>query len=166
MYYNYKYLQPPVTQQSKVIQATLDFLKVKKYSIVYEMHKENEKLAQEGFSPDTNRNGYVFVTPLVSKGKYADFTTLVVQVTEVLTKIKIQEIKVIVLTCGEELVRTVFKIATKLGMVSEDFLWIGTEAVIQALNVTNDRHQDMPIGISNLIGVKLNMSEETIGKKQ
>ena len=43
--------------------------------------------------------------------------------------------------------------------VSEHFLWIGTEAVVRATTNTPEG-----INISNFIGIKLNTSEETIGK--
>ena len=162
MFQNYRYLRSPLTHQSKAIQAILDALQVQKYSIVYETQKGNVKLAKAVISLDTKRAGNVFEAPLPSKEKHDD-STFVVHVTEVLTRIKIQEIKVIVLSCREQSVKTVFDVAKKLGMVSENFLWIGTEAVTQALNDTTNG-QGTPIRILNFIGIKLNTSEETIGR--
>lgn len=157
MFKNYKFLRPPSTRQSEVIKGILDFLQVDKYAIIYEMHEGNDKLAKKIISGGKTSTGYVFQASLPAKDLHDSATKVLLA--ETLVKIKIQDVKVVVLACREQSVKTVFEVAKDLGMVSEHFLWIGTEAVVRATTNTPEG-----INISNFIGIKLNTSEETIGK--
>lgn len=154
---NYKFLRPASTRQSEVIQGILDFLQVNKYAIIYEMQDGNDKLAKTIISGGKTNTGYVFEALLPTKDLYDSATKVLVA--ETLVKIKMQEVKVMVLACREHSVKTVLEVARDLGMVSEHFLWIGTEAVVRATSNTS-----VGITVSNFIGIKLNTSEETIGK--
>ena len=162
MFQNYKYLRSPLTHQSKVILGILDSLQVDKYAIIYETREGNDKLAKQIISSAGNktRASNVFEAELPSNDRH-DGSAAKVLVTEELVKIKIQNIKVIVLACREQSVKTVFNVAKELGMVSENYLWIGTESVVLVLNDTIEEAV-----ISNFIGIKLNTSEETIGKNK
>lgn len=157
MFKNYKFLQSPSTRQSEVIKGILDLLQVDKYAIIYETQKGNEKLAKTIISGGKTSTGYVYKALLPIKDLY-DSTTRVL-IAETLVKIKIQEVKVMVLACREQSVKTVLEVARDLGMVSDHFLWIGTEAVVRATSNTS-----VGIIVSNFLGIKLNTSEETIGK--
>lgn len=154
---NYKFLRPASTRQSEVIQGILDFLQVDKYAIIYEMQDGNDKLAKTIISGGKTNTGYVFEALLPTKDLYDSATKVLVA--ETLVKIKMQEVKVMVLACREHSVKTVLEVARDLGMVSEHFLWIGTEAVVRATS-----NASVGITVSNFIGIKLNTSEETIGK--
>lgn len=154
---NYKFLRPASTRQSEVIQGILDFLQVDKYAIIYEMQDGNDKLAKTIISGGKTNTGYVFKALLPTKDLYDSATKVLVA--ETLVKIKMQEVKVMVLACREHSVKTVLEVARDLGMVSEHFLWIGTEAVVRATS-----NASVGITVSNFIGIKLNTSEETIGK--
>lgn len=154
---NYKFLRPASTRQSEVIQGILDFLQVDKYAIIYEMQDGNDKLAKTIISGGKTNTGYVFEALLPTKDLYDSATKVLVA--ETLVKIKMQEVKVMVLACREHSVKTVLEVARDLGMVSEHFLWVGTEAVVRATSNTS-----VGITVSNFIGIKLNTSEETIGK--
>lgn len=154
---NYKFLRPASTRQSEVIQGILDFLQVDKYAIIYEMQDGNDKLAKTIISGGKTNTGYVFEALLPTKDLYDSATKVLVA--ETLVKIKMQEVKVMVLACREHSVKTVLEVARDLEMVSEHFLWIGTEAVVRATSNTS-----VGITVSNFIGIKLNTSEETIGK--
>ena len=146
-----------MTRQSEVIQGILEFLQVDKYAIIYEMQGGNDELAKEIISGGKTSTGYVFEALLPASGLYGSATKVLVA--EKLVKIKIQEVKVMVLACREQSVKTVLEVARDLGMISERFLWIGTEAVVRATSNTS-----VGITVSNFIGIKLNTSEETIGK--
>lgn len=147
-----------MTRQSEVIQGILDFLQVDKYAVIYDMQEGNDKLAKEIIiSGGKTSTGYVFEALLPVKNFYNSATK--VFVAEKLVKIKMQEVKVMVLACREQSVKTVLEVAGDLGMVSEGFLWIGTEAVVRATSNTV-----VGITVSNFIGIKLNNSEETIGE--
>ena len=159
MFKNYKFLRPPSARQSAVIQGILDFLQVDKYAIIYEMQDGNDKLAQTITTGDKRSTRYVFEALLPAKDLYDSATKVLVA--EKLVKIKIQEVKVMVLACREQSVKTVLEVARDLGMVSEHFLWIGTEAVVRATSNTS-----VGITVSNFIGIKLNTSEETIGENK
>lgn len=154
---NYKFLRPASTRQSEVIQGILDFLQVDKYAIIYEMQDGNDKLAKTIISGGKTNTGYVFEALLPTKDLYDSATKVLVA--ETLVKIKMQEVKVMVLACREHSVKTVLEVARDLGMVSEHFLWVGTEAVVRATS-----NASVGITVSNFIGIKLNTSEETIGK--
>lgn len=154
---NYKFLRPASTRQSEVIQGILDFLQVDKYAIIYEMQDGNDKLAKTIISGGKTNTGYVFEALLPTKDLYDSATKVLVA--ETLVKIKMQEVKVMVLACREHSVKTVLEVARDLEMVSEHFLWIGTEAVVRATS-----NASVGITVSNFIGIKLNTSEETIGK--
>lgn len=161
MFQNYKYLRSPLTHQSKVILGILDSLQVDKYAIIYETREGNDKLAKQIMSSgDKIRASNVFEAVLPFNDRH-DGSAAKVLVTEELIKIKIQKIEVIVLACREQSVNTVFNFAKELGMVSENYLWIGTESVVRVLNDTIEEAV-----ISNFIGIKLNTSEETIGKNK
>ena len=147
-----------MTRQSEVIQGILEFLQVDKYAVIYEMQGGNDKLAKEIISGGKTSTGYVFEALLPAKGLYDSASKALVA--EKLVKIKIQEVKVMVLACREQSVKTVLEVARDLGMVSERFLWIGTEAVVRATSNTF-----VGITVSNFIGIKLNTSEEIIGEK-
>lgn len=157
MFKNYKFLQPPSTRQSEVIKGILDFLQVNKYAIIYETQEGNEKLAETIISGGKTSTGYVYKALLPIKDLYDSATRVLIA--ETLVKIKIQEVKVMVLACREQSVKSVLKVARDLGMVSDHFLWIGTEAVVRATSNTS-----VGIIVSNFLGIKLNTSEETIGK--
>ena len=157
MFKNYKFLQPPSTRQSDVIKGILDFLQIDKYAIIYEKQEGNEKLAKTIISGSKTSAGYVYKALLPIKDLYDSATRVLIA--ETLVKIKIQEVKVMVLACREQSVKTVLEVARDLGMVSEHFLWIGTEAVVRATSSTS-----VGIIVSNFLGIKLNTSEETIGK--
>ena len=146
-----------MTRQSEVIQGILEFLQVDKYAVIYEMQEGNEKLAKEIISGGKTNTGYVFEALLPAKGLYDSATKVLVA--EKLVKIKMQEVKVMVLACREQSAKTVLEVAKDLGMVSERFLWIGTEGVVRATSNTS-----VGITVSNFIGIKLNTSEETIGE--
>ena len=146
-----------MTRQSEVIQGILEFLQVDKYAVIYEMQGGNDELAREIISGGKTSTGYVFEALLPANGLYGSANKVLVA--EKLVKIKIQEIKVMVLACREQSVKTVLEVARDLGMISERFLWIGTEAVVRATSNTS-----VGITVSNFIGIKLNTSEETIGK--
>lgn len=139
-----------------MIQGILDSLQVDKYSIMYDIHEGNDVLAKE-ISSDKTRADKVFEAEIPSKNLHDGTSKFVIA--EELVRIKIQEIKVIVLACRQHSVKIVFDVAKDLGMVSENLLWIGTESVVRALNET-----DKGIFVSNFIGIKLNTSDETIGK--
>ena len=156
---NYKFLRPASTRQSEVIQGILDFLQVDKYAIIYDTQDGNDKLAKTITSGDKTSTRYVFEALLPAKDLNDSATNVLVA--EKLVKIKIQEVKVMVLACGEQSVKTVLEVARDLGMVSERFLWIGTEAVVRATSNTS-----VGITVSNFIGIKLNTSEETIGENK
>ena len=146
-----------MTRQSEVIQGILDFLQVDKYAVIYEMQEGNDKLAKEIIiSGGKTSTSYVFEALLPAKDFYNSATKVLVA--EKLVKIKMQEVKVMVLACREQSVKTVLEVAGDLGMVSEHFLWIGTEAVVRATSNTV-----VGITVSNFIGIKLNNSEETLG---
>ena len=113
---------------------------------------------KEIISGGKTSTGYVFEALLPAKGLYDSASKALVA--EKLVKIKIQEVKVMVLACREQSVKTVLEVARDLGMVSERFLWIGTEAVVRAKSNTF-----VGITVSNFIGIKLNTSEEIIGEK-
>lgn len=157
MFKNYKFLQPPSTRQSEVIKGILDFLQFEKYAIIYETQEGNEKLAKTIISGGKTSTGYVYKALLPIKDLYDSATRVLIA--ETLVKIKIQEVKVMVLACREQSVKTVLEVARDLGMVSDHFLWIGTEAVVRATSNTS-----VGITVSNFLGIKLNTSEETIGK--
>ena len=154
---NYKFLQPPSTRQSDVIKGILDFLQLDNYAIIYETQEGNEELAKTIISGGKTSTGYVYKGLLPIKDLYDSATRVLIA--ETLVKIKIQEVKVMVLACREQSVKTVLEVARDLGMVSEHFLWIGTEAVVRATSSTS-----VGIIVSNFLGIKLNTSEETIGK--
>ena len=140
-----------------MIQEILDFLQVDKYAIIYEMLDGNDKLAKAIISGNKTNTGYVFEALLPTKELYDSATKVLVA--ETLVKIKIQEVKVMVLACRERSVKTVLEVARDLEMVSEHFLWIGTETVVRATSNTS-----VGITVSNFIGIEFNTSEETIGK--
>ena len=157
MFKNYKFLQPPSTRQSEVIKGILDFLQLDNYAIIYETQEGNEELAKTIISGGKTSTGYVYKALLPIKDLYDSATRVLIA--ETLVKIKIQEVKVMVLACREQSVKTVLEVARDLGMVSDHFLWIGTEAVVRATSNTS-----VGITVSNFLGIKLNTSEETIGK--
>lgn len=135
----------------------LDSLQVDKYSIMYDVHEGNDILAKEIVSGDKTRADKVFEAEIPSKNLHDGTSKFLIA--EELVRIKIQEIKVIVLACRQHSVKVVFDVAKDLGMVSKTLLWIGTDSVVRALNET-----DKEIFVSNFIGIKLNTSDETIGK--
>ena len=141
-----------------MIQGVLDFLQVDKYAILYDMHEGNDKLTKEIISGGKTSTGYVFEALLPAKDLHDGATKVLVA--EKLVKIKIQEVKVMVLACREQAVKTVLEVARDLGMVSEHFLWLGTEDIVRATSNTSVGRT-----VSNFIGIRLNTSEETIGKK-
>lgn len=147
-----------MTRQSEVIRGILEFLQVDKYAVIYDMQEGNDKLAKEIIiSRGKTSNGYVFEALLPAKDFYNSATKVLAA--EKLVKIKMQEVKVMVLACREQSVKTVLEVAGDLGIVSERFLWIGTEAVVRATSNTA-----VGITVSNFFGIKLNNSEETIGE--
>lgn len=157
MFKNYKFLQPPSTRQSEVIKGILDFLQVDKYAIIHETQEGNEKLAKTIISEGKTSTGYVYKVLLPIKDLYDSATRVLIA--ETLVKIKIQEVKAMILACREQSVKIVLEVARDLGMVSDHFLWIGTEAVVRATSNTS-----VGIIVSNFLGIKLNTSDETIGK--
>lgn len=159
MFQNYKYLRSALTNQSEAIQGILDSVQVAKYSILYDSHEGNDKLAKEILSADKTRAGNVFEAVLPSENLNDSASKFLVA--EELVRIKIHQIRVIVLACRERSVRNVFEVAKELGMVSGNFLWIGTESVVRAINVTDGK-----TFVSNFIGIRLNTSDETIGKNK
>lgn len=147
-----------MTRQSEVIRGILEFLQVDKYAVIYDMQEGNDKLAKEIIiSGGKTSTGYVFEALLPAKDFYNSATKVLAA--EKLVKIKMQEVKVMVLACREQSVKTVLEVAGDLGIVSERFLWIGTEAVVRATSNTA-----VGITVSNFFGIKLNNSEETIGE--
>lgn len=147
-----------MTRQSEVIRGILEFLQVDKYAVIYDMQEGNDKLAKEIIiSGGKTSTGYVFEALLPAKDFYNSATKVLAA--EKLVKIKMQEVKVMVLACREQSVKTVLEVAGDLEIVSERFLWIGTEAVVRATSNTA-----VGITVSNFFGIKLNNSEETIGE--
>lgn len=147
-----------MTRQSEVIRGILEFLQVDKYAVIYDMQEGNDKLAKEIIiSGGKTSTGYVFEALLPAKDFYNSATKVLAA--EKLVKIKMQEVKVMVLACREQSVKTVLEVAGDLEIVSERFLWIGTEAVVRATSNTA-----VAITVSNFFGIKLNNSEETIGE--
>lgn len=147
-----------MTRQSEVIRGILEFLQVDKYAVIYDMQEGNDKLAKEIIiSGGKTSTGYVFEALLPAKDFYNSATKVLAA--EKLVKIKMQEVKVMVLACREQSVKTVLEVAGDLGIVSERFLWIGTEPVVRATSNTA-----VGITVSNFFGIKLNNSEETIGE--
>ena len=154
LFENYRFVLPPLIRQAEVIEKILDSLEVHNYSILHDMNKENHALANEMISRHKTSTGNVFKAVLPSNNIYHSSA----KQKEELIRIKIRGIKVIVLACRQQSVRALFDAANELGMASENFLWIGTESVVRAINGTIEEKS-----IANLVGIKITTSDKTIG---
>ena len=147
-YGNYFFLLPPLDEEGSVLRELLISLNASKFAILHDNTSNSRVISTQLTKPFRNR-----VTEAVETtfDTLLPFNALRGDVITYLTRLKLRDVRVIVLSCQDLLADVVFRVAQDLQVNTNGYLWIVSEGVLRTIEQLQDSgYHGFP---TNLIGI-------------
>lgn len=156
-YDDYHYLLPSLSEESTVLLRILTIIGVNTFGVL------SHGGARESLEASKIKNESVklHLKPVIFNLKETKDENFKVEVTKVLVRLELYPVRVIVCVCaGRAAINTILEVASEFGLLSENYLWIFTERIVNHLHQISSKL--LP---RRMIGIRLNVTDDVIGKQ-